>query len=292
MEQMVMQEIVATKTVNDIEMGVLRDGTAYLTGRSLARLCGVVVSAIIKQKDQWEAGNRTGAFAKRLLDAGFDKPSLAIPIKTGASGVAANALAYPEEVVMAFLDYYAFDYDRPIAKANYRVLARAGFRLFVYAALGFDPLKKVPSRWREFHDRLAAHVVPIGYYSVFREMADFILLSIQNGFDLNFENVPDISVGRHWSTFWKKNGLAEKYGAAQKYDHNYPEYFPQSASNPQDMLIYPVASLGEFRTWFQEEYVPYHFPDYIEGKVKRGALPASTAELLLAAVEEPKRLPA
>lgn len=290
MEQMEIQEVVAAKTINGIEMGVMKDGTAYLTGRSLARLCGVAISAIIKQKDKWASGSRDGAFAKRLSDTGFDRPTLSVAVKTGAAGIAAEADAYPEEVVMAFLDYYAFDQNKPKAVDNYRVLARAGFRLFVYTALGYDPLSKIPDPWREFHDRLVLHALPVGYFSVFKEMSDFILVSIRNGFKLDHKNVPDISVGRRWRKYWDDNNMADKFGESQKCEHNYPDYFPQAKSNPQDMNVYPIKALGEFRTWLQEEYIPIHFPGYLKSKVKQGALPASISELLLAAVEAPKRL--
>ena len=41
------------------------------------------------------------------------------------------------------------------------------------------------------------------------------------------------------------------YGERVKFDHNYPSYFPQSASNPQEAWCYPEAALGEFRCWFR-----------------------------------------
>jgi hypothetical protein len=205
-------------------------------------------------------------------------------------GVAAEALAYPERVVMAFLEYYAFDLSKPEALANYRLVGRAGFRLFVYSALGYDPNKLVPPVWREFHDRLSIHLLPQGYFSVFREMADFVILSIQNGFRLDHKNVPDISVGRLWSGYWTEQNLEVQHGQRIRHDHFYPDYFPQAASNPQDMWVYPVSALGEYKTWLHREYIPNHYPSYIASKVRQGALPASVAELLLAAVEPIKQL--
>jgi hypothetical protein len=56
------------------------------------------------------------------------------------------------------------------------------------------------------------------------------------------------------------------------------------------MWVYPISALGNFRTWLLQKYIPDHFPSYLESKVKKGALPASAAELLLAAVE-PLALP-
>jgi hypothetical protein len=56
------------------------------------------------------------------------------------------------------------------------------------------------------------------------------------------------------------------------------------------MNVYPVAALGEFRTWLLREWIPKRFPGYLASKVKAGILAASTAELLLTAAE-PLALP-
>jgi hypothetical protein len=285
MKQLTIQEVAASKTVNEIEMGVLADGTAFVTGRSLSRLCGVAISSIIEAKDRWDAGQRDGKFARLLMESGFDETKLAQPVKFSGSGVATEALAYPETVVMAFLEHYAYELKRPEAIRNHRLLARAGFRLFVYNKVGYDPNKLVPQPWREFHDRLDIHVVPAGYFSVFREMADFIIVGIRNGLKVDHENVPDISVGKAWGAHWVASDLESDYGPRTKHDHNYPDYFPQAASNPQEMWVYPIAAMGEYRTWLQREYITQKFPAYLASKVKQGALPASMAELLLAAVE-------
>ena len=72
---------------------------------------------------------------------------------------------------------------------------------------------------------------------------------------------------------------------------NYPDYFPQAKSNPQDMNVYPVAALPEFRVWLQTEYIPKKFPSYLKGKVKDGILPPSAAELLLSHALPPALAP-
>ena len=58
----------------------------------------------------------------------------------------------------------------------------------------------------------------------------------------------------------------------------------RSASNPQEPWCYPDAALGEFRRWLPEDYIGEgRFQKYIEGKVQQKQLPASFAELALAA---------
>lgn len=74
---------------------------------------------------------------------------------------------------------------------------------------------------------------------------------------------------------------------ARKYEHHYPDYFPQSASNPQEPWCYPDAALGEFRRWLREEYIGEgRFQRYIEGKVQQKQLSASFADLALAAYND------
>lgn len=287
-EQLVMQAMVlAANTVDGIEMGVLDDGTPYLTGRGLARAIGTTESTIRGQRDEWAAGKRDGKFAKLLASTGFDEPHIAIPVGTAG----ANRFdAYPEPVVMAMLEYYAFEINKPEAILAYRKLARAGFRLFVYAALGFDPASLL-QEFQEFRDRLRLHALPDGYFSVFREMADLLLAAIQGGLRLGFKTIPDISVGKMWAKHWNDDELEKKYGPRILHEHYYPNYFPQSKSNPQDMNVYPLDALPDFRRWFKAVYIPERFPGYLDDKVRQGLLSQRTAKLLLDAVM-PATLPA
>jgi hypothetical protein len=45
--------------------------------------------------------------------------------------------------------------------------------------------------------------------------------------------------------------------------------------------IYPLESLGDFRLWLQNEYIPNKFPSYLSSKIKKGAFPASRKEAIL-----------
>lgn len=81
-------------------------------------------------------------------------------------------------------------------------------------------------------------------------------------------------------------------GARTKYEHSYPDYFPQAASNPQEPWCYPDAALGEFRRWFWEPYVGEgKFENYLNNKVKDKGLPASFAQLAIAAYKSPAAAP-
>lgn len=72
---------------------------------------------------------RDNKFARTLVSQGFERPSLYIPIGT--------ANAYPDDICMAVLEYYAFDAQAQNGTAlqNFRKLARASLRLFIYSSI-------------------------------------------------------------------------------------------------------------------------------------------------------------
>lgn len=106
----------------------------------------------------------------------------------------------------------------------------------------------------------------------------------RSGLHIDSKFVPDISVGIHWSKYWSANGFEEKHGPRIKFDHNYPDYFPQSRSNPQDCWSYPESALGDFRRWLRDVYIGEgKFAKYITGQVEKRELPISFAQLAIAA---------
>lgn len=119
-------------------------------------------------------------------------------------------------------------------------------------------------------------------------MADIVVNMIQHGCEFDNHTVPDISVGMQWSTHWEKSNLDQMYGQRTKHDHNYPDWFPQSAANPVSAWIYPAGALGAFRVWMYTHYVQKFFPKYLEGKVKKGVFLPSRAEMLLESVSSKK----
>jgi hypothetical protein len=95
-----------------------------------------------------------------------------------------------------------------------------------------------------------------------------------------------ISVGQAWSRHWDENGFDLQYGDRVKWDHNYPEYFKQALSNPQQAWCYPEMALGEFRRWMREYYIQGgKFAKYINSKIQQKQLPASFAQLVISAYD-------
>nr|CRH07822.1 conserved protein of unknown function [Candidatus Magnetococcus massalia] len=185
---------------------------------------------------------------------------------------------------MAVLEYYAFEAKTPseTAVASYRHLARQSLREFVYKQVGFAPYREIPEIWKNYHARVAKvnNKVPVGYFSVFKELGDVIIDLISNGANVGPEFVPDISVGQVWSKHWNANNLAGQHGDRQKYEHEYPDVFPQAASGPKEVWCYPEAALPEYRRWMREVYLPTKLEKYLIGQVKRGTVPASLVEVV------------
>jgi hypothetical protein len=254
------------RVVGGIEMGVLENGIPYLTQTGLAAMAGAARSTIFEITQEWQQAQSSGVWRGRMVwfqeylsKTGFDEPSLYIEIMKDGS----PHYAYPDMVCMAMVEYFAFEAQRTneTALSNFRSLARFGLQKFIYDALGYTP----PDKWKYHHDRVSIlhGSAPDGYFIVFNEVSGLIIDLINADLTVNDKTIPDISVGRCWSDHWKNNKLEEIYGPRREYDHNYPDYYPQSRSNPQPAKAYPDKAIPEFRRWFRHEYLPTKFPKYI-----------------------------
>lgn len=279
-------QIARQTEIDGIGLGVLSDGTAFLNGRGLAKLCGIDSSRISEMGNDWEAASlpMTARVKEILASRGIviKQPYHAIKQRTESYH------AYPDALCVAVLEYYAFDAPnvRDDAKKNYRLLAGKALHDFIYTQVGYDPNNQVPQVWRQFHDRvsLTYNSVPVGYFSVFKEIADMIVTLGQAGLVIDSSFVPDGSVGIHWSKHWEEKELELRMGQRTKWDHNYPDYLPQARSNPQPAWCYPEAALPEFRRWMRENYIgDGKFTKYINTKVKQKELPPSFAQIVLSA---------
>jgi hypothetical protein len=280
-------EIERQTEIQGIGMGVLKDGTPFLNQRGLARLCGVENAHIGTISAQWNEGDqkpRIKAIKDLLLSRGIsiDLPHMVLTVE------GKPMFAYPDKACLAILEYYAFEAGSNVqdeARKNFRILAGSALQEFIYTQVGYSPAP-IPAPWRQFHDRvsLVFHSVPGGYFSIFKEMSDIMVTLIREGATVDENFIPDISVGQHWAAHWKDTGLALIHGERVQYPHNYPEYFPQAASNPQPAYCYPDSSLGEFRRWMREVYLVERMPAYLQTKARQGALPPSFVTLALQAL--------
>jgi len=194
---------------------------------------------------------------------------------------------------MALLEYFAYEDAEPRKEEiqNYRILARISFRQYIYNKVGYVYQTEKLNQWKYFLDRVDLNFdkVPNGFFSVFREMNGLIVTLIRGSVIVNDKTIPDLSVGINWGKYWKEKKLNSKYGERTPYEHNYPEYYPQSDSNPQPAWAYPDKSLPEFRNWFSFEYIYKKFPKYLIEKVKRQKISQKQHLNILEAVK-PKQI--
>ena len=280
------QRVVTSKEVGGgITMGVLEDGTAFVNASGIASLCGVARSTIITWAAGWRDGRRNTDLARLFRSKGIDAQQLHILTHDGQH-------AYPDYLVLVFLEHYAKDKANRTARSNLTKLAGHALREFIYKETNYrgDPaVAPVPAvdQWRHFHDRLRLVDVPPKHFCVFKETAYLVVHLIDAGMTVNENTVPDGSVGACWAKHWDDNNLAAQYGPHVKFDHNYPDYYPQAASNPQPVRAYPMTALGVFRLWLEEEYLPKKFLAYLGRKVNTGMLAEGTARNVLAAFNLP-----
>jgi hypothetical protein len=272
---------------DDVEMGVLESGVPYITNRGLAKMCGIDHAALHRLTTNWEDEKfkPRGRAIQQILDqAGYDGAHLYL--KAELNGVPINA--FTEPVCLALLEYYAFvaEERREKAVSTFRTLARVKFREFVYQAVGYSPEQNMLDSWRHFHDRvdLTHSAVPEGYFCVFTQIAGVIVPMIRSGVRINDRVVPDISVGKAWSANWVSNRLADQYGERVSFDHEYPDYYPQSKSNPQPAYAYPNSAWGVFQVWLKKNYLEdMPLQKYLTGQVSKGTIERATANKVLEA---------
>ncbi len=276
-------KIAHQREINGVGMGVLSDGTPFLTGRGLARLVDIENLHVRTISQDWNgdpAKPRIAAIKTILAKRGAVPQSPHIEIKEGGR----TLHAFPDTVCLAVLEYYAFDAQQPreAARDNYRLLAGHALREMIYSQTGYDPTGQ--DRFKNWHDRIAlnSQSAPKGFFHVFNEAHTIIYELIQAGAEIDEKFVVDISIGKHWSTYWEANNLNAVYGDRTRYCHNYPDSHPQSKANPHESWCYPLSALGHYRGWLQDTYIEGgKFKAYLKGKVQRHELPPSVAQLAL-----------
>ena len=275
---------------NGLPMGVLSDGTPYLTLRGLAKVCGIEPSTITRLAQNWElekAKPRGKRIQELMISQGYKENFLYISARNNQG----EFYAFPDAVCMAFLEYYAFEItntNNEIALANYRLLARSSFKIYVYTQCKYNPNQKIDSSWQNFQERLLLNDdIPIAYFSIFKELASVILNMIKGGCIIDDRTVPDGSVGIIWGKYWTTNQMDKKYRPREKHPHVYPDSFRQSSAENIEAWVYPVEALGEFRIWLYEVYLMEKFPTYLNKKVGSGVIESNEAIKLLDVLQKP-----
>ncbi len=276
--------------IDGVGMGVLKGGTAFLTGRGLARLVGIENLHIRTISQEWNEKPpkpRIAAIRQILEKRDIVVPAAYIETTDGIRTVH----AFPDVVCLAVLEYYAFDAanTRESARDNFRILAGKALQDLIYSQVGYDPTGRNPEPLRKWHERVELNhqSAPRGYFSIFNEAHTVIYEMIMAGAPVGESVVPDISIGQHWARYWADYDLGDQYGHRSKFPHRYPDDHPQSLSNPQIANCYPLEALGEYRRWLQEEYIDNgKLAGYL--KAKQADIPPSVSQLVIKRLAPPQ----
>lgn len=278
-------EIQKESAYGEIGMGVLSDGTPYLNQRGLAVLCGVENAHIGTISSQWnEDKPRVKSIRANLAKSGLSSTAAHVELYHEGS----LHYCYPADICLAVLEYYAFDAGancQPEARDNFRLLAGSKLRELIYSQVGYDPTGT--QRFVKWHERIGLNYqsAPKGFFHVFNEAHTIIYEMIVAGAEIGDKTVVDVSIGQHWAKHWMDNDLSSRFGDRGTYPHKYPESHPQSKANPHESWCYPLAALGYYRNWLQETYIEGgKFSTYLKGKVAKGELAPSVAQLAIKAI--------
>lgn len=274
------QRVQISKEVDGLELGVFDDGTPFLSMRSLARLCGAPVSALSATASSWLAGEpATTKLGRFLIQSNL--VLLDESLYQRVSSPNGTLYAFADHVCQLVIEFFAFEAKNDAAIEAYRITSRAGLKIFIYSKVGYKLDAELPMHWRQHHDRELIVSAPPDFFSVFKESNEFTLHAIRVGFPVDHLTIPDISIGRAWGEVWVKRNLADQYGARQRFPHYYPDYFPQAKSNPQEMWVYPLDALPEFRRWLETDYAKVKYRNYLRDKVKARAFTPELANKML-----------
>lgn len=273
---------------DDIPMGVLNDGTPYLTLYGLAKLCGIDDTPLRVFTSNWEANRhkpRGLKVATYLAEKGYGDISALYTRVINSSNVETHA--YPDYVCMAILRYYALDaenFDRSIAIGNFVRLAEYTLKRMIYEKSNYNPNASIDVSFENYRARIKLNdQIPTSHFAVFREIADIAMNLIGGGFPMDDTTSLDGSVGGYWAKYWAANKLSEKFGERIRHSHTYPDNYRQSAANQYiTAWIYPIESLGIFRKWLHDNYAMEKLSRYLENKN------INNAAELLASVKKPE----
>lgn len=125
--------------------------------------------------------------------------------------------------------------------------------------------------------------IPPTHFSMLNEVYLELFAPLDDaGIQIPTTMTPDISTGRMFSDFLRRKGGYDP-DAMPTYEHEYPDGRIVKAR------LYPIELLGEFRLWFNNEWLPHRAVDYFKSRLPQGLpyiqplIDASNGRLLLGA---------
>ncbi|MEM9505775.1 MAG: hypothetical protein AAGA01_17665, partial [Cyanobacteria bacterium P01_E01_bin.43] len=266
-----------------IEVGVLPDGMPFLSGRGLAKACGISNSTLVgwgELTPQIGDKYRAGKMAALLATYGYYGDRLFVRVPDGVKFAGkANVSAYPYQVCMAFLDYYCFEANKEDARNSLRILSEKQLPQFIYEATGYQPPKVASAPQRPVRDRPSDDIAN-NYFSVVQAISAVKLRSMQTGLLLGSQAISHVSIEQAWSRYWDTQKLWDLYG--ERFPRRQRESTAPLRLMPMGAVktyIYPIAALDQFKQWLNSYYIPERFPSYLQRKINQRPLAVSVKYL-------------
>lgn len=160
--------------------------------------------------------------------------------------------------------------------------------VFIAARLGeIRELTTAEQYARLFLEMASLNPATPGFYSMLTASAEMLLACMGKGMPFDQHSIALISVGQRWKKKWDRDNLELIYGKAKKYKQQYPECFPQALVNGyMEVWHYPTGSREVFEMWLTSEYLPIHYPKYLDGKIKQGVINLDVKVRLLEAMND------
>lgn len=232
------------------EMGVMSDGTPYLTASGLAFVCGTVRSNIITLVNDWhnQRHHPRGQSISKIIarNGGDPTKDLHTPIKV--RGITHHAI--PADYCMAILEYYAFESrsDADVAKDNYRNLATQSLKEFIYKRTGYKATGALPAHLTRYVLNRAK--IPYTHFSMLNEITLNLIAPLEEaGYTLPEKLLPDASEGRIFCGWLRKEKGVEP-NDFPTYEHEFPD-----GRIVKGVKLYPVEYLDDFRKHFHEVWL-------------------------------------
>jgi hypothetical protein len=184
-------------------------------------------------------------------------------------------LIIPDDACSAVSEYYAFEArqyaGKQVATANYRSMAKAGMRIFIWVRTGYippvlrDSLKAHTSNYIQRLENTYDHVIADHLWSIFREGAEVLLL-VEKKMRVPVDKMDlcDGSIGRRWSDYRKTQDWATS--KVESYTHVF-----RDQREKQYPKAYQLTELQYFRKWVREVYIPDYLPKYLADKFGKRA---------------------
>ena len=264
-----------------IEVGLLPDGTPFMSGRELARACGISNSTLVgwgEVTPQVGDRHRAGKLANLLATYNYGGDRLFVRIPDGTKfGGRANVSAYPYQVCMALLDYYAFEANKEAARNSLRLLSEKQLPQFICEVVqtppeSTEPLQSIPPKADPFKRRPLRNGIPIGYFSISQ------LLETEPPRSLPLTELRTallVNIDKAWNRYWNIQGLGPQYG-----DRFAMPQRPLNDWARSRQYVYPKAALAAFQDWLALHYLPERYPSYLQRKRQQLTAPLTRLKLL------------